>query len=543
MSIDTQYEKKLLQQQLALKGRMIETINRSVKDLSDYLSRYSKKFPEDYKSRITFINRSGIKRQLMAQMKQLVRELDQLTTDATEQAWHLAVQKNEIITKQFITGITLPVGLASSYFGSNIPALESYLKNASTISESVLNYTGLFQKQIENYVSSGIIQGKGAREIATQLKAIALNPMAEFKALQKATGVVMQMPSPGSGVYKSIFKNLFRISRTETNIAYRLSDDVKRNQLDFIVGFEIHLSDAHEITDICDAMSGSYPVSFVFCGWHPNCFCYTVDILATKEEFKAWIKGGMKGEIIQSQRMVTKIPEVARNYVLKNEKKLVNSYFYRDNFAGGKLSKAVKNENILGRLNNPKDLMKMAKNSGKEVDALGKNLASKYGGTVTPVNYKSKESILRKTAKDYNGDFSKINDAVRNTIIVPKDKIAGILKDLESNPNIISIKSQTLKNSPMGYTGTICNIRTKNGLIAEIQINTKEMIYGKENPLTAKNILGEKTWNEIAKEVGNVPGGLGHKYYEQWRVLDMVKEADIMRNLEQKSWEYYKNFR
>ena len=40
-----------------------------------------------------------------------------------------------------------------------------------------------------------------------------------------------------------------------------------------------------------------------------------------------------------------------------------------------------------------------------------------------------------------------------------------------------------------------------------------------------------------------MPGGLGHKYYEQMRVLDKTKDAALYEALEKKSIEYYKHFR
>ena len=91
----------------------------------------------------------------------------------------------------------------------------------------------------------------------------------------------------------------------------------------------------------------------------------------------------------------------------------------------------------------------------------------------------------------------------------------------------------------MGYSGNIVNIKTSNRLIAEIQVNTAKMIYAKEKPVDAKRILGEKLWNEIYAQTG-IEGGLGHKYYEQWRVLDKASEKAI--EIAKKSVDYYSNF-
>lgn len=342
MSLNSDYEKKLLEERKILMRKMIAAMNRAIEDISAYLVRYAKKFPDDYSKRITYINRMGIKRQVMAQLKQLVREEKLLGEQGAEKAWNLAVQKNNIIARQYITGATIPVALAKSMFANNQAALVSYLKNTSKISERVLNYTGLYQQQIENYLSSGIIQGKSAREIATALKAIAQDPMAAFKAMKKLhPEAILEMPKPGQGVYQSVYKNLLRLARTEINISFRLSDYEKRKEAPFVVGFEVHLSAAHPVTDICDAMEGSYPVEFIFCGWHPNCLCYTTDILADKDEFKAWVKRGMPNEPIQSQKSVTRIPLAAERYVLTHHQKLEGQYFYRDNFSKGKPLKEV----------------------------------------------------------------------------------------------------------------------------------------------------------------------------------------------------------
>lgn len=91
----------------------------------------------------------------------------------------------------------------------------------------------------------------------------------------------------------------------------------------------------------------------------------------------------------------------------------------------------------------------------------------------------------------------------------------------------------------MGYSGNIVNIRTSNGLTAEIQVNTDRMIYAKELPEEAKRILGENRWNEIHKETG-LEGGIGHKYYEEWRMMDKSNPKAI--EIAKKSAEYYSHF-
>jgi len=189
------------------------------------------------------------------------------------------------------------------------------------------------------------------------------------------------------------------------------------------------------------------------------------------------------------------------------------------------------------------NVMQKAKEAGGEVDKLGKDLASKYGGVVTPLNYKSEESITRKVDNDYGGNVNELKDSVRNTVIIDNEQgIKGAIKDLADNPNTLRVKVQSADSDPLGYSGTIANVKMSNGLIGEVQVNSAKMIYAKEPAASAKAILGNDKYNQIAKQTGK-EGGLGHKLYEEYRILDPKKDAAKMAEIANKSKEYYKNFR
>lgn len=190
-----------------------------------------------------------------------------------------------------------------------------------------------------------------------------------------------------------------------------------------------------------------------------------------------------------------------------------------------------------------KGLLNLAPKANEEIHALGQSVADSIpGATLAKGPIKSEARMTEKVMKDYGGDYSKMKDTVRNTIIVPKqsDLKAAIEKLPKSE---FPVKTQDAKKDPLGYSGFITNHRLSNGLIGEIQVNTPGMIYAKEPESIARGILGDAQYDAIAKKVG-VPGGLGHKYYEQWRVLDpasseaesIAKKAreyhDIIRNSE-----------
>ncbi len=193
-----------------------------------------------------------------------------------------------------------------------------------------------------------------------------------------------------------------------------------------------------------------------------------------------------------------------------------------------------------------KDLVAQAQAAAPEVDKLGKDLAEKYGAIVTPINMKSADSIVRKTNDEEGGNLGNIKDSVRNTVI-SDDPVAiqNIIRDLSNDPRVAGgngrIKTQSHESNPLGYSGNIVNIKTSNGLTAEIQVNTPKMIYAKEKPEDARRILGDAKYNQIQKETGYA-GGRGHEFYEQYRVLVKGKDDSKMKEIEQKSKKYYSNF-
>ena len=136
---------------------------------------------------------------------------------------------------------------------------------------------------------------------------------------------------------------------------------------------------------------------------------------------------------------------------------------------------------------------------------------------------------------------SDIKDSVRNTIVVEKENIDKVVKELQS----LDIFSRYKRQSPekfCGYSGNIINLKMSNGIKAEIQVNTPKMIYAKETETNARRILGDKIWEQIAKETG-MPGGLGHKYYEEIRILDEEKDKAKIAELTKLSKSYYAHFR
>ncbi|MBO5711173.1 MAG: hypothetical protein J6R62_06650, partial [Rikenellaceae bacterium] len=90
---------------------------------------------------------------------------------------------------------------------------------------------------------------------------------------------------PGRGVYRSSYKNAMRLTRTETNMAYRASEQDRWQRMDFVVGYEVKRSKRGFDCSICESLKGKFPKDFIFRGWHAQCRCVVVPILATDDEF------------------------------------------------------------------------------------------------------------------------------------------------------------------------------------------------------------------------------------------------------------------
>lgn len=410
-----------------------------------------------------------------------------------------------------------------------LKAFQNRKDKGFNVSAKLWQQSTIYKQELESAISCAIQKGTSAITLSKQISKYLL----DFPLLQKD-----YKDRYGSAEhlmdceYRSI-----RLARSEINMAYRTAENERWKQMNFVVGYEIKLSSSHHSRmphgDICDTLAGKYPKYFTWTGWHPDDLCYKVPILKTEEEFWEW--DGRSDVSTESINEVKDVPDEFKKWVLENHQKIEKAqkrntlpYFLRDN------KSIVQNINTE---NSAKELVNRASLVGNEVQSLAEFIAKKNKGFVTPINYKSISSITRKVKTEGITPYD-IKDAVRTTIIVPKSQIDQVLNELSESDSFVRLKRQK-PESFMGYSGNIVNIKTSNGLVAEIQVNTERMIYAKEKPEDAKRILGEKRWEEIQKQTG-MEGGLGHKYYEEWRILD--KSDKKAQEIAEKSIKYYSHF-
>lgn len=485
------------------------------------------------------------------------------------------------------------------YFARNKESVDVFFKRKSeygglNLSQRVWKYVGDFKTEMEMALSVAMGEGKSAATISREVRKYLQRPDMMFRRFRVKTGeqdifdadgnVVGKEPvygrvwkrkvvdavtgnvswqtvnlkdySFGRGVYRSSYKNAMRLARTETNMAYRTADQERWRQLDFVIGYRVVLSDNHPEPDICNDLSakrgekgsrGVYPKDFVFKGWHPQCRCYVVPILADEKEFDKMQEAILNDEPIPESKSVIREPnKYFQDWWKSNKSRVADAqslpYWVKDNPKYTKI-KREKTDAEKSLEKAIEDVVIKARSSGGEVQGLAESIASGYNAICTPINYKSEASIKRKVLsrriKDDSFMPENLTDCVRTTIIVDTRQLKYVINELKAQESFYKYKPQ---KTILGYVGNIVNVKTNNGLVAEIQVNTAKMIYAKELPENAKAILGEKLWNKIHRETG-IEGGLGHKYYEEWRVMSKEEQQSAKGiALRKRSEEYYSHF-
>ena len=464
---------------------------------------------EDYPELKQTIN--GIMTSYAAQMNNLIYA-------GTTKEWKESNIMQDLLARKVLRAYDFEKGgdKYNRYFQQNTDALKAFqnrVDNGMNLSQRLWNQSQELKKELEHTISTAIERGQSAVVLSKRIsKYLTDYPLLKSDYAEKYGKAV----SCHNCQYASI-----RLARTEINMAYRKAEQLRWQQFDFVLGYEVKLSKRHPAPDICDDLLGIYPKDFVFLGWHPNCMCYVVPIVMSDEEYYNNRK---------SSNNYMPLPSGLGSWIDKNCLRILTAsrngtlqYWIRDN-------KNVRDcATLIGK----------SREVGNEFKTIGESIAKKVGGIVTPVNYKSFSSMYRKLVTE-NINISDIKDAVRSTIIVDKDKIDEVIMNLKQLDNFIIHKEQKAEKFN-GYSGNIINLSMPNNTVAEIQVNTAKMIYAKETEANAKRILGEELWNKIRTET-NMQGGLGHRYYEEIRLLNEVTERQKIKRLKRLSKEYYSRF-
>lgn len=300
----------------------------------------------------SFDDYPAIRKRVEKLLQKLQDGLSSIILNGIKSEWTLANNKNSELARQVFGDNVGKLSQAQyrRYFSTNDSAREAFEMrkvNGLNLSDRVWRYTDQFKAEIELGLDVGIRNGLSADDMSQELRQFLKYPDKLFRRVRDEHGELQLSKRaaafhPGRGVYRSSYKNARRLAATETNIAYMTADYERWQQLDFVVGIEIKLSNNHTLngvpfTDICDKLKGRYPKDFKFTGWHPLCRCQAVTILKTDEEIAEDTRRILDGEPLdgKSVNRVDDVPGDFKQWLKDNEERAKRSYsvpyFIKDN--------------------------------------------------------------------------------------------------------------------------------------------------------------------------------------------------------------------
>ena len=368
------YDKQHIQKIAAQQAVIANIFNQFILSVSPYLHKWS----DAGKNNVWIHNQrieSAVDRELLNLESMLYANISAFQKDG----WERAERKNDDFISQFIKGMSISSATKDGMFAHSLSAFEALKNdidaNGFKLSDRVWNITQQTKSQLEFYLDSGVVAGRNANGISSDIRQILQNPQKRFRRIRNEKGeLVLSQPMknyhPGQGVYRSAYKNALRTSATTTNIAYRSADYERWSKQDFILGIEIHRSSNNRgPCRICDAMVGRYPKTFKFTGFHPFCICFATPITMEPENFADFLLN----DTVPKEQVITDIPQGAKDFVIENKDGLQSAFWYKDNFTNdGGLQREIVSQPITN------EVIKVSKPKRIKTDSEIANIKQKW---------------------------------------------------------------------------------------------------------------------------------------------------------------------
>lgn len=354
--------------------RYVNIIERLYDNAIKDLSAIAVKLNIDESKPFTFDDYPSAKKLANEEFLRLANNITTVVQKGTREEWLYACKKNDEFLNSILNTSKVEKDLLERMQDRNLDALKTFQArkvNGMNLSQRVWKYTEQFKDQIELGIDVGIGEGRSAVQLSRDIRQNLNDPDRLFRRVRDKRGNLhlsknAKAFNPGQGVSRSSAKNALRLARTEINMAYRESDHLRWNSLDFVVGFEIKVSNRHQEwlekfwhknnpgkVEICDVLTGKYPKWFKFVGWHPQCMCFAIPILMNDQEFRdrrvSRLKAALKGDEYkkyQASNEIKDVPDNFKNWIEENIEKQKNwkskPYFIRDNFVDGDIEKGLK---------------------------------------------------------------------------------------------------------------------------------------------------------------------------------------------------------
>lgn len=338
-----------------------------------------------YQKDTRIVNHPNIGKKLDKIIKDLVTQIDTQIKKEIVNVWQLANEKNDEFVGDFLkinlSGVVaagllsfIPKGMerievdpsrAKQFTEAQKKSLKAYFDKIfnrndvkmrdfiaakhlnRTLSDRVWNLGRQQRILLEDAIDMAIKDGTSAIHLAKEIKQYVNTPEGVnrlFRRVRDEKGQLYLFKNakvyhPGQGVYRSAYQNARRLVTTEINMAYRTADHERWQQLDFVVGIEVHRSGNTYDCPVCEALKGKYPKDYKFVGNHPLCRCFATPILKTvdemDEDLKLILDGKNPTNEASSKSYISKLPQSFYDHVEKHKEKIKNlailPYYLRNN--------------------------------------------------------------------------------------------------------------------------------------------------------------------------------------------------------------------
>ena len=220
----------------------------------------------------------------------------------------------------------------TQYYQRNSAVLKAFQERRDrglNLSDKLWRQSIGYKNELESAISLSLERGTSAVTLSKRISKY----LKDFPTLQKD---YKEKYGAAANIHDCEYRSA-RLARSEINIAYRTAEQTRWQQMDFVIGYEVKLSNNHnckgvpkgKFYDICDELAGRYPKDFKFVGWHPQCRCYTVPILKTEEEFFGDKPG--EGEVKDVPERFKKWMDDNSERYSRAKKRGTLPYFVKDN--------------------------------------------------------------------------------------------------------------------------------------------------------------------------------------------------------------------
>ena len=302
-----------------------------------------------------------MRRDLEKAMQTLNKRLTATIEEGSKEAWLRAnATGNEVALALAANNAQLAALLASGQDKpQNDRALRAFMKRKEAgmnLSDRVWKTTMGMKLDMERAIDVALAEGMSADRLSLKIRKLLREPNRLYRRVRDKDGNLRlsqaaQKYHPGTGVYRSSYKNAMRVARTEVNMAYQASDNERWTNSWWIRGIRVSLSNNHTTTnskgekepliDICDELRGDYPPDFKFIGWHPQCRCFATAITVDYDEIRDYYRRKRAGEDMSNYKpkgLITDVPMRFKNWMERNADRLAGAaergttpYFIKEN--------------------------------------------------------------------------------------------------------------------------------------------------------------------------------------------------------------------